>query len=230
MTLTATPVEAAPDAASRAWRAFWLFLGSFLSFIAVIVVSLVLSNPDYQEALYARAQELGVNQNYLPADVLAQIVREHPEPAWTYWVNAVLFALSAVLAATGLRLMGGIAGARGVLPTKAAVALAVVGGLAMATMAFLPRPLADGNGWLADNWWIYMTLVGVFVVGTSLALILVAVALRETGLARRTGVVTIALCALTIVAQLTVSAPPIVPMMLGTIYAFNLARAAKKAA
>ena len=54
-------------------------LSSVLSFVAVVVASVVLTNPDYQEALYARAQELGVNQNYLPAAALAQIVRERED-------------------------------------------------------------------------------------------------------------------------------------------------------
>lgn len=210
-----------------AGKAFWLFLGSFLSFVGVIIVSMVISSSEYQTAVYDRAEQLGVNQNFLPAEELADIVRTYPDPFVTYLATSGFFLLSAVLFAFGLRLLGGISGNSTL--TRAAIALAVLGGVCMAVMTFLPRFLADGNVWLLENWWVYMTLVGVAVVAACVAVIVVVVvAMRASGLARRTGFVVVALSALTIVVQLTVSAPPIVPYLLGAAFAFNVRRAARK--
>lgn len=217
----------ASTAIGHAGRAFWLFIGSFLSFVGVIVVSMLLSNSEYQTALYDRAEELGVNQNFLPADELADIVRTYPESTVVLVTTAVLFLFSATLLAWGFRRLGVIAGHSNL--TYLAMTLAVLGGVCMAVMTFLPKLLADGNGWLLDNWWIYMTLVGIAVIASCVALIVTVVAMRPSGLARRTGIVVAALCALTIVAQLTVTAPPIVPTLLAAVFAFNVRRAARTA-
>lgn len=218
--------EATSNSVTRAGRAFWLSVGSFLSFIGVIVVSL--SNSEYQTALYDRAEELGVNQNFLPPDELAEIVRTFPDPLVVSLVTVALFLLSGFLLAYGLRLLGGVAGS--VRLTWTAATLAVLGGVCMAVVTFLPRLLADGNGWLLENWWVYMTLVAVAVIAACVGVILIVAAMRPSGLARRTGMVVAALCALTIVAQLTVTAPPIVPNLLAAAFAFNVRRAARKQA
>lgn len=228
MTVTATPLVTASGAAATARRALWFFLGSFVSYLAIIVVSIVLSNPDYQTALYDKADELGLNQNHLPPEVMAELSRTYPDPITSLVATAVLFVLSGVLLALGVRLLGLLA-FRPALAKVAAV-LAVLGGIAMAVMTFLPRLLADGSEWLAGNWWIYMGLVAAAVIASSLALILVAVAVRNAGLARRTAIVVVVLCVLTIVAQVaTAGAPPIVPMLLGAVLAFNVRRGSRMA-
>lgn len=234
MTITASTFDEArgstAEVRTRAGRAVWAFTGSFLCVLGVLVVSVGLVNRAYTEALYNKAEELGVNQNHLPAEVLADLVRRYPDPVWSLSVYAGLFVLSAALFARGLLFLGAISGPKGTRVARVSAWLTVVGGVAMAVMTFLPRRLAAGDAWLAENWWIYMTLVGVFVITTALGLLLVAVVLRRTGLAGRTGLVVISLCALTIAAQLTVDAPPILAMLLGTGYAFNIRRAARSAA
>ena len=178
--------------------------------------------------MYDKAEELGVNQNFLPADELAEIVRVYPEPMVVLLATAALFLLSAALLASGFRRLGDISGDSNL--TYAAMTLAVLAGVCMAVMTFLPRLLADGNEWLLDNWWIYMTLVGIAVIASCVALILVVVAMRPGGLALRTGIVVAALSALTILAQLTATSPPIVPTVLAAVFAFNVRRAARTTA
>ncbi|GAA1522181.1 hypothetical protein [Nocardioides humi] len=224
--MTITESAATSGVAARAKTATWLFLGSFVACVGVIVVSMLLFNRDYQTALYDRADELGVNQNHLPAEVMADLGRAHPDALGVLVATAALFLLSGALLAWGTGLLGGVAGRRA--STQAAIVLALLGGLAMAVMTFLPRRLSGGSAWLADNWWVYLTLVNTAVIADALALILVAIGVRSAGLARRTAVVVIALCALTVVAQLVASAPPIVPMLLGTVLAFNVERAARR--
>lgn len=224
--MTVTAAHPTPLTQRSARTAFWAFLGSFVAFIGVIIVSLLLANPDYQTALYDRAEELGVNQNHVPAAVIAELTSAHPDPVWALLATAGLFLTSGALVAVGVSSLGGAAGRSGGVGLGAGLALG--GGVAMAVVTFLPAMLAGGSGWLADNWWVYMTLVDIAVVATSLAVILGAVAVRAAGLARRTALVVIALCALVIVAQILSDAPPIVPMLLGSVLAFTTMRALRE--
>ncbi|WP_088319173.1 hypothetical protein [Kineosporia sp. R_H_3] len=223
-TSSVLPVAARSGRQDAARSALRCFLASLLAFIAVLGVSMGLSNREYQKALYETAERLGVNQNHLAPDVLAQLVQRYPEPLWALVATALLFLLSAVLFARGLTRLSSIADGAARQGVVAAAGV-VAGGLGMAVMTFLPRALGAGNPWLAEHWWIYLTLVSSFVVTTSLGLLVVAVLLRRAGVAPRVALVVAALCAVTVVAQVTVDAPPILPMLFGALLAFSTNRA-----
>ena len=141
-------------------------------------------------------------------------------------LNIVFAVISVVLFAAAIRALVAVAGEQTSL-ARGAFALAVAGGVAWLGMNAAELALRSEPGWLVANWWLYMTLVATFVVAACLSLILAVVRLWETGYARRTAVVVIVICSLTVVAQLTVNAPPIVPMLLGAIYAFSVTRAVR---
>ncbi|HWJ09798.1 MAG TPA: hypothetical protein VNS46_10505 [Nocardioides sp.] len=228
---TADPVtrstSASAEDAGAARRASRMFLGSFVGFVGIVITSAAVDSAR-DTAQREAADELDVNLNHLPADVLARILQEDSSTVATV-LNLVFATISVVLFAAAIHALVGVPGARGAV-ARGAVALAVVGGLSWLGMNAAELALRSEPGWLMDNWWIYMTLVAVFVIAACLALMTAVACLWGTGRARRTGIVVIAICALTIVAQLTVNAPPIVPMLLGAIYAFNVARAVRTAA
>jgi 8-oxo-dGTP pyrophosphatase MutT (NUDIX family) len=222
MTATGIQTSTVPTGeGALARRASGLFLGSFAGFVGIVVASVL--DADRDAAQREAAEELGVNLNHLPPEVLARILREDSSNLAVF--ATILFALlSVVLFAFAVWTLVGVAGQRRNLLAGGAVALAVAGGVAWLGVNASEVLLRFEPGWLVDNWWIYMTLVATFVVAACLALILAVLRLWGTGLARRTAVVVIVVSALTVVAQLTVNAPPIVPMLLGAIYAFNVKR------
>jgi hypothetical protein len=219
--ITSTEVLATARRASR------LFLGSFAGFVGIVITSSVI-DADRDTAQREAADELGVNLNHLPADVLAQILREDSSTVAT--VLTIAFAIiSVALFAAAIRSLSDVAGERNLL-ARGAFALALLGGVAFLAMILSELLLRSEPPWLVHNWWLYMTLVAVFVVAACFALTLAVIRLWDTGHARRSAVVVIVICLLTVVAQVTVNAPPIVPMLLGAIYAFNLTRSVRAAA
>ena len=228
MTATAIATSTAPTGVVLlARRASALFLGSFAGFVGIVVASVL--DADRDVAQRQAAEELGVNLNHLPPEVLARILREESSnPAVVLTISCAL--VSVVLFALAVWSLVGVAGQRRHPLAVGAVGLAVAGGLAWMGMNASEVLLRFEPGWLVDNWWIYMTLVAAFVVAACLALVLAVIRLWPTGVARRTAVVVIVLCSLTVLVQLTVNAPPIVPMLLGAIYAFNVKRSVRTGA
>lgn len=212
------------DVVQRSRLASRLFLGSFVGFVGIVITNSVI-DADRDTAQREAAGVLGVNLNHLPAEVLAEILREESSTLASV-LNIFLAVMSVALFAAAIRTLVGVADQRTLL-ARGAFALAVVGGVAWLGMNVSELVLRSEPGWLVANWWIYMALVAVFVVAACVSLIFAVARLWETGYARRTAVVVIAICSLTVVAQLTVNAPPIVPMLLGAIYAFNLTRAVR---
>lgn len=88
--------------------------------------------------------------------------------------------------------------------------------------------MASGSQLLADNWWLWGAALATFVLAITMSLVLTVWHLRPSGLAKRTGVVVLVLSIAVALATVTTGAPPILPMLLGVVFSFNVSRAAAK--
>ncbi|BBG02911.1 MULTISPECIES: hypothetical protein [Pseudonocardia] len=207
-----TPVSLDVPAARRGGR---FLLGSFLVFAAMIVVDLVRSTLDGSLAAErTAADQLGVDPNELPPEVVARI---HGEPSLLDPMPYVLIA-GATAFAVGVTVVARASGPTrrrpGAVAATAAVVCAVAWGAAQ-VVALLVRSagMAVGN--------VLPVLVTVTCAAGGVALVALVVALRPSGVARRTGTVVAGLGVVTVAACFTL--PPLVPFALGAVLGVPLA-------
>jgi hypothetical protein len=217
-TTTSTPqTTLSPADARRVRRGGWLLVVSFLMFVG-FVAAIIFDQSGYGQAAQDAADRLGVGVNDVPAEVLAPINREYSDSVRSLvllvWV-LVVFGLFIA----GLRTAAAIAGPG----RRRSLRNAMTGLAALTPLCWVMVFLLDfGISVQSPPQWVlrlydagYGAAIAANTVGGSLALMCLVVLLRPTRIARRTGVVVLALSALGTVAAVSVGAPPIVPLLLG---------------
>ncbi|MEU6696954.1 hypothetical protein [Pseudonocardia sp. NPDC046786] len=199
----------------RVRRGARLLVGSFAVLIAMIVVDLVRTVLDGSLAAEtAAAEELGVDVNELPPEVVAQI---HGEQSLLDPMPYLLIAGAAAFA------FGIATVARAVRPARrgsGAVAVTAAVVCAAAWSAAQVVALLVGVGGKAVEGWLPV-LVTVTCATGGVALVALVVALRPSGVARRTGTVVAGLAGASVVASFAL--PPLVPFVLGAVLGAPLA-------
>lgn len=222
MHATTLPAES-QDAADRAGGLARPFLVATLLFVG-LVVTMTVGLSDRQAAQDEVAGDLGVGIDDIPPDRLADILRE------TWNTPAVvligLLALSSTLIyCRGMVILGGVAPELRPVLARLSAALPVIGVGGFLGLLGLERWLTEEPVWLLHNWWVSHALLSVFVLTVTGSLVLAVVRLWPTGLARRTSVVVLLLAVVLAALSVTAAAPPVLPLVLATVFAFNVGRA-----
>lgn len=210
----------ATDHAREATR---LFLAATISFVG-LVVTMAVGLADRQSAQDELARELGVGLDDIPPGRLADIISA------TWNTSAVVLIAGLAIISTaffsrGLLALGGVApDQRPTLSTWAAV-LPYIGVAAFLCLLGAERALTAKPAWLLDNWWLSTALLTTFVLTVTASLALSIVRIWPTGLARRTGATVLLFAVALTVLTLTAGAPPVLPLILATVFALNLRRA-----
>ncbi len=227
-TTTRTPAALTGEEAGRSRRAGWLLIVSFLAF-AVAVVMVVTMQPDYNKALEDAAAARGINVNDLPAEAIAPINHQYN----ALWEEILFFGV--ILAALGLY-VAAIRAATRVRPDSSRLATAALVAVSLMPIAWFGIFLLetgigsdDPSGWTGPYDALNVPLIAASTVAGSLALIAVCVLLRRIDVARRTGLVVIALAVLVLATASFVGAPPIMPLLLGAVMGIVMVRTARSA-
>lgn len=220
--MTTTTMTEPLDAVARAGGAARRFLIATLLFVG-LVVTMAVGLSDRQSAQDEVARDLGVGLDDIPPDRLADIIRE------TWSTPAVLLIgmlalVSTVIFSRGMVLLGSIAPQRGPVLGTLATVLPLLGAAGFLGLLGLERALTGEPAWLVDNWWISRALLTIFVLTVTAALVLAVIRLWPTGVARRTSVVVLLLAVVLAALSVTAGAPPVLPLILATVFAHNVRR------
>lgn len=219
----ASTLTTSAEATGHARRATRLFLASTISFIG-LVMTMTVGLADRQSAQDDAARELGVELDDIPPGRLADIISE----TWSTPAVVLIAALaivSTILFSRAVLALGEVAQHQRPALTTWAASLPFLGVAAFLGLLGAERALTAKPAWLLDNWWISTTLLATFVLMVTTSLVLIIVRIWPTGLARRTCVVVLLLAVALTVLTLTAGAPPVLPLILATVFAFNLRRA-----
>jgi hypothetical protein len=227
---TLVPRPADPSA-RRARRGGWLLIGAFVAFV-VFVATIIAANGDHDRAAQAAADRLGVPLADLPAEVLAPINHQYANTPGLLLIFALVMLSFGLFIAgvAGLSRIGGPG--RRSLATPAVVLAAIAPLCWLGIMALEAGTSVESpDRWVLD-WYdaVYNPLIAASSVAASLALICLAVILRQAGQARRTGVVVIALSLVTVVGAVVVGVPPIVPLLVGVVLGIVMIRSTRTTA
>ena len=212
-----------PGATDRAGGAARHFLVATLLFVG-LVVTMTVGLSDRQSAQDEVARDLGVGLDDIPPDRLADVIRE----TWStpaVLLIGVLALVSTVVYARGMVVLGSVAPQHGPRLTRFAAALPIVGAAAFLGLLGLERALTGEPAWLVDNWWVARAMLTVFVLAVTGSLVLAVVRLWPTGVARRTSVTVLVLAVVLTALSVTAGAPPVLPLVLATVFAHHVRRA-----
>lgn len=226
--MTHTFTLARPDeATSQARTATRHFLAATIAFIG-LVLTMSVGLADRQAAQDRAAKELGVGLDDIPPARLGDIISDTwSTPAVA--LIAILAIISTVLFSRGVLALGRVAPHQRPAFTAWAAGLPYVGVAAFLGLLGAERALTAKPGWLLDNWWISTALLATFVLTVTISLLLAVVRIWPTGLARRASITILLLAIAVTVLTLTAGAPPVLPLILATVFAFNVRRAATSA-
>lgn len=217
-----TVVTEPHDDVNRAGGAVRHFLTATLLFVG-LVVTMAVGLADRQASQDQAARDLGVGLDDVPPDRLADVIRETWNTPAVVLIG-VLALLSTVIYSRGMVLLGSVAPQRGPRAAKLAAALPIVGAAGFLGLLGLERALAEEPAWLLDNWWISHTLLTIFVLTVTGSLVLAVIRLWPIRLARRTSVMVLLLAVVLTALSVTAGAPPVLPLILATVFAYNLRR------
>ena len=226
MTLTATTSER--PAVVLAQRASRLFAASFAAFLGVLL-TMIVGLSERQSATGALAEEYGGAESDIPAPVYAAALDETNTPL-AYAAIALLALVSVTLFVLGCRSLNRVARRERDPMARVAVALPVVGLASFWALLVAEQLLARRQPWMVEHFWtVWQSTLAVFIMSLALAVVLVVACLWPTGLARRTSVVVALLATLVALVTMTAGVPPILPILLAAVLAFNVSRAAARA-
>ena len=206
-------------------RASRFFAGSFAAFVALFL-TMIFGLADRQSATADLAEEHGGTDLDVPTSAYAAALDRTNAPI-AYLTIAVLALVSVVLFARACHALGRVAG-RPEHPTcRAAVTLPLLGLLSFWGLLVAEQLLAQRQAWMLEHYWtVWQGALAVFIVTLAVSVVLIVVCLWPTGLARRTSVVVAILATLVALVTVTAGVPPILPILLGLVLAFNVKRAA----
>lgn len=224
-------VQLSPVEVKAARIGGWQFIAALVTFVAGVVTIIATSDSRYAEAEQAAADRLDVSVADLPAVELARLNAEYGEFGGGLIVMTVLLNLGMILfaLAVGTTLWAAVGeGVKHRLLSGAAGTLALAAPLGWIVYLTLNAAVASGGMPPGDMLDLYdrfaMPAMAVSGAGGALALICLVVLLRGRGLVRRTGLVVLALAALTALGAAVVGVPPVVPCLLGTVLGVVLVR------
>lgn len=219
-TSTLTTLGKATDDARRATR---LFLAATIAFVG-LVLTMAVGLADRQSAQDEVAKELGVDLDDIPPSRLGDILSD----TWNtpaVLLIAALAIISTVLFSRAVLAVGEVAPHQRPTLTTWAAAVPYLGAAAFLGLLGAERALTTKPAWLLDNWWISTALLTTFVLTVTISLVLTIIRIWPTGLARRTSITLLLLAVALTGLTLTAAAPPVLPLVLATVFAFNLRRA-----
>lgn len=219
-TNTLTPLGKATDDTRRATR---LFLAATIVFVG-LVLTMAVGLADRQSAQDEVAKELGVDLDDIPPSRLGDILSD----TWNtpaVLLIAALAIISTVLFSRAILAVGGVAQHQRPTLTTWAATVPYLGAAAFLGLLGAERALTTKPAWLLDNWWISTALLATFVLTVTISLVLAIIRIWPTGLARRTSITVLLLAVVLTGLTLTAAAPPVLPLVLATVFAFNLRRA-----
>lgn len=215
------------EAASHARRATRLFLAATVSFVG-LVLTMAIGLSDRQSAQDVVARELDVPLNDIPPDRLADVIRETWSTPAVVLIGA-LAVVSMVVFSQGVLSLGRVARHQRPVLTRVAAVLPYLGAASFIVLLLVERALRAEPAWLLDHWWVWTALLTIFVLMVTVSVVLVVVRIWPTGLARRSSIVVLVLAVVLAGLSLTASAPPVLPLVLATVFAFNVRKAADRA-